>query len=319
MRTKLVPAILLTAGALAAQPALAQSGPPAAKAAQAPAAIAAKPQAPAATAAKPQALAAADPVIARVGGSTITMSDLDDAARNLPEQAQAIPKQTLYPMLLDRLISSEALAEEARKQGLDKQPEVKRALEHTVNQTLANALLSRDVGPSITEQAIQAAYDATYKGKPGPEEVHARHILVDSEDQAKKIIVQLKAGADFAKLAAQYSTEPGAKDRGGDLGFFKQTDMVPEFADAAFKLKPGEFTQTPVKTQFGWHVIKVEERRASPAPTLEKVHDELRDQLMQAGVKKSVAAAMQDVKVEQFNLDGSPQRATDQLEPPDSK
>ena len=302
MRTMLFPAILLTAGALAAQPALAQ-GAPAKPAASAPAA----------------APVAADPVVARVGGSTITLSELDDAARNLPEQAQALPKQTLYPMLLDRMISSQALAEEARKQGLDKQPEVKQVLAHTESQTLANALLSRDVGPTITEQAIQAAYDATYKGKPGPEEVHARHILVDSEDQAKKIIAQLKGGADFSKLAAQYSTEPGAKDRGGDLGFFKQTDMVPEFAAAAFKLKPGEYTLTPVKTQFGWHVIKVEERRASPAPTLEQVHDELRDQLMQAGVKKAVAAAMQDVKVERFNLDGSPQRATDQLEPPDSK
>ena len=129
-------------------------------------------------------------------------------------------------------------------------------------------MLSKEVGPTITDAALHARYDKDIAGKPGEEEVHAKHILVDNEDQAKKIIADLKGGADFAALAKQYSKDPGAAQQGGDLGFFKKDEMVPEFATAAFAMKPGQVSQQPVHTQFGWHVIMVVERRPRRAADL---------------------------------------------------
>lgn len=257
---------------------------------------------------------AADPVVARVGDQTIHLSDLRSAAATLPPNLRTMPEQVLYPMLLDRLIDQEALAAEAHRTGLDKDPEVQRQVRIAERAALQRALLLKDVTPLITDAAVHARYEKDIAGKPGPEEVHAKHILVDSEAQAKDIIAQLKAGADFDTLAKKYSKDTGA-GQGGDLGFFKKDDMVPEFAAVAFKLKPGEFTQTPVHTQFGWHVIKVVERRQDKAPTFEASKDELRQRMAQEATEKVVADALKDVKVEKFNLDGSPIHAADSPAP----
>ena len=146
--------------------------------------------------------------------------------------------------------------------------------------------------------------------------MHARHILVGDEATAKKIIAELKKGGDFAALSKQYSKDPSAAQQGGDLGFFKKTDMVPEFADAAFALKDKDVTPTPVKTQFGWHVIQTLEHRSAQPPSYDQLHDELRQQMVQAAVQKEVAEARAAVTVEQFNMDGSPVKATDTAEPP---
>ena len=181
---------------------------------------------------------------------------------------QGVPGQVLFPMVLDQLVDREALVHEARKDGSRQgpgRPEADGARRRTGR--CRRALIAKEVGPLVTEQAVRARYDQDVAGKPGEEEVHARHILVPTEAEAKDIIAQLKKGADFAALAKQKSKDPGAA-QGGDLGFFKKTDMVPEFADAAFALKPGQFSQTPVHTQFGWHVIKVDERKRDAPPTL---------------------------------------------------
>jgi peptidyl-prolyl cis-trans isomerase C len=146
--------------------------------------------------------------------------------------------------------------------------------------------------------------------------VHARHILVSDEATAKKIIADLKKGGDFAALSKQYSKDPGASAQGGDLGFFKKTDMVPEFATAAFALKDNEVTPAPVKTEFGWHVIQTLEHRTSQPPTFEQERDELRQKMVQAAVQKEVAQARSEVTVQTFNMDGSPVKATDTAQPP---
>jgi peptidyl-prolyl cis-trans isomerase C len=260
--------------------------------------------------------APADPVVAKVNGQPIYLSDLKGAAQGLPENVRGVPPQTLYPMLLDQLIDGRALAAEARKTGLDKDPAVQRQIADAEDRTLDNAVLTKEVGPTITDAALHARYDKDIAGKPGEEEVHAKHILVDNEDQAKKIIADLKGGADFAALAKQYSKDPGAAQQGGDLGFFKKDEMVPEFASAAFALQPGQISPQPVHTQFGWHVILVVERRRAQPPTFEQARDELRQQMVKEGVKKAVADARAEVSVEKFNLDGSPIRATDTAEPP---
>jgi peptidyl-prolyl cis-trans isomerase C len=302
-RFLLTPALLF--GTALGVPALAQVAPPSATTPAAPAAPA------------PQA-APSDPVLARVNGAEIHMSDVAQAARAVPN-AQSMQPQQLYPMVLDRLISMRAVADVARKDGLEKSPDVQRQIELSTDEVLSNVYLSHAIGPTITPQAIEAIYKQEYAGKPGAQEVHARHILVPTEAEAKKIIAELKGGGDFAKLAAKYSKEPGAAERGGDLGFFSRTDMVPEFAAAAFAMKPGQVSDTPVHTQFGWHVIKVEQIRTAPPPSLQDVQSDIRQKLVQEGVQKAVTTAVAQVKIERFNPDGSTARPTDSAEPPASK
>ena len=190
--------------------------------------------------------APADPVVAKVDGQPIHLSDLKDAAQSLPENLRGMPAQKLFPTLLDQLIDGRALVAEARKSGLDKDPAVQRQVEAAEDRALQTAVLSKEVGPSVTDDAVHARYDQDLAGKPGEDEVHARHILVDSEAAAKKIIAQLKAGGDFAALAKQYSKDPSGAQQGGDLGFFKKDEMVPEFATAAFALQPGQVSPEPV-------------------------------------------------------------------------
>lgn len=246
-----------------------------------------------------------DPVIARVGTDAIHASELSEAAQSLPEELRGMPPTVLYPILLDQLIDRRVVVIAARKQGLDRDPAVQRMVARATDTALQNALLTREIAPGLTDDAIKARYEKELAGKPGEPEIRARHILVADEDTAKKVIAELKAGADFATLAKTYSTDPGAQS-GGDLGFFKKADMLPEFSDAAFALKPGEITTTPVKTRFGWHVIKTEETRSAPPPALEQVRDEVRQSLIQEGVARVLIAAKTGLPIEKFNPDGSP-------------
>jgi peptidyl-prolyl cis-trans isomerase C len=259
---------------------------------------------------------ASDPVVAKVNGQPIHLSDLKDAAQNLPQNMRGMPAQTLYPLLLDQLIDGRALVTEARKSGLDKDPTVQRQVVAAEDRALQTAVLNKEVGPSVTDEAVHARYDKEIAGRPGEEEVHAKHILVASEAEAKKIITELKAGAEFGALAKQYSKDPSAAQQGGDLGFFKKDEMVPEFADAAFALQPGQISEQPVHSQFGWHVILVVERRRADPPSYDQARDQLRQKMIQEGVQKAVARARAAASVEKFNLDGSSARATDSAEPP---
>jgi peptidyl-prolyl cis-trans isomerase C len=260
--------------------------------------------------------AAPDPVLATVNGQPIRASDLNAALETLPPQARSMPPQQLYPMLLDQLIDGRALVFEARKTGLDKDPGVERQMLAAQDRALQSALLNKVVRPQVSDEAVKARYDEQVAGKGGEPEVHARHILVGDEATAKKVIAELKKGGDFAALSKQYSKDPGAAQQGGDLGFFKKADMVPAFSTVAFELKDGEVTQVPVHTQFGWHVIQVIEHRTDAPQTFDQARDELRQAMVQAAVQKEVALARAEVKVEKFNADGSPLRATDTAEPP---
>jgi peptidyl-prolyl cis-trans isomerase C len=257
----------------------------------------------------------ADPLLAKVNGVEIHLSDLNAIAQALPAEARQLPPQQLIPQLLSQAIDGKALVVMAKKQKLDQDPQVVRAMTFATERTLETALVSKEVGPSIDEAKIRARYDATIAGKPGEPEVHAAHILVATEDQAKKLIAELKGGADFATLAKANSTDPGAAN-GGDLGFFKATDMLPEFSAVAFSLKPGEISDKPVQTRYGWHVIKVIETRQSPAPTFEQAHDQLRQEMIGEGINTLLASARSQVKIEQFNPDGTPVKATDTAQPP---
>ena len=255
--------------------------------------------------AKPAAAAASDPVVARVNGSELHRSDVVEAIRGLPPQVQQQPMDRLYPALLDQMVGTMLVSQAGRKTKLQDDPEVKKRLALVQDQIIADTYVQRLIQKQVTDQKLHARYDKFVKDAPPREEVHARHILVASEDEAKAIIVELKKGGDFNKLAQDKTTDPSGKTSGGDLGYFTKEDMVPEFADAAFKLKPGEYTDAPVKTQFGWHVIKLEDRRTAKPPTFEQVKPRLSNELSRELVGDKVKELRTAAKIEVFNLDGS--------------
>lgn len=246
----------------------------------------------------------ADPktVVATVNGEKITVADVQDAAANMPEQMRQLPPNVIYPMLINQMADQKAIQIAARKDGLEKSAEVKKAMETAANNALQNAWLSREVMPHLTDAEIQADYQQNYAGKPPEQEVHARHILVKTEAEAQDVIKKLKAGEDFAKLAAQVSTDTGsAKQNGGDLGWFKKTDMIPAFSDAAFAMKKGDISSTPVKSQYGFHVIQVLDTRTDPIPSLDSVKGKIRQDLIQKYVREAVAKATAGVKIVRFD------------------
>jgi peptidyl-prolyl cis-trans isomerase C len=294
MRLPLLTVSLLAASVLVTVPVLAAKKPKAA------------PAAAAASAGPP----GANTVVATVDGHPIHLSDLDAAVQELPPQARNLPAQQLYPILVDQLVDREALVLDARKQNLQKDPAVQAAMAHADDQVLQNALLRRDIAPQLTDANLRAQYDKQIGSKPGEEEVQASHILVSTQAQAQDIINQLNKGADFATLAKKYSTDPTGAQNGGDLGYFKKGDMLPEFSAAAFALQPGQITQTPVKTRYGYHVIKLVNRRLSSPPTFDEAKAQLQQQYVQQLVQAEVAKAKQGLKIERFNSDGSPATGT---------
>jgi peptidyl-prolyl cis-trans isomerase C len=250
-----------------------------------------------------------DPIVARVDNTIIHRSELEAMRAGLPPQAQQIAPDQLYSRLLNQAIALNLAAEAARKAKVPDDPRVKQMLELNENEILANAYFADLARKQITESVLRAKYDEYIKSTPPHEEVHARHILVPTEEEAKQIIDQLKKGADFAKLASEKTTDPAGKASGGDLGYFGEKDMVPEFAQAAFALKPGEFTQTPVKTQFGWHVIKVEDRRQAKPPTYEEIAPQIARQMTQEIADARIKELAATAKIEVFNADGTPVKA----------
>jgi peptidyl-prolyl cis-trans isomerase C len=174
------------------------------------------------------------------------------------------------------------------------------------------------VAPQVTDAAVQAEFDKDYANKPGPEQVDARHILVKTQAEAQAIIDQLNKGADFATLATKDSIDPGAKN-GGELGWFSQDEMVPAFSSAAFALQPGQYTKTPIQTQFGWHVILCEGKRTAPPAAFDTVKDQIRQQLADDAIKATLADVRAKVTIKLFNPDGTPASQQPGGQPGDSQ
>jgi peptidyl-prolyl cis-trans isomerase C len=259
-------------------------------------------------AAAPPAAPTAETVVARVDGEPITIGDVGEAARLLPEELRAAPPQILYPLLLDQLITQRALVSAARRAGLDRDPAVAARIRRAEEQELQQALISREISDSISEEALRERYRREIAGRPPEDEIRARHILLPSEAEARAALAEVRRpGADFAEVARRRSTGPGARE-GGDLGFFRRGDMVQEFADAAFALQAGQISETPVRTQFGWHVIKVEERRTALPPPFEEVRDALRQRVVEEQVGAVVERVRAAAEIERLNLDGTPRQ-----------
>lgn len=263
--------------------------------------------APAASTAQPAAPANPNPLVATVNGEDIHLDDVRQAAAGMPQQLRQLPPNMIFPMLLNQIIDQKAIQLAAHKEGLENQPEVKQQMQTAASNALQNAYLSQKVTPTLTDAAIQAYYDKNYANKKPEQEVHARHILVATEAEAKDVIKQLKGGADFTALATKLSTDKAsAKQNGGDLGWFKKGDMLPAFSDAAFAMKPHTISQTPVHTQYGWHVIEVLDTRTAAIPKLDAVRDEVRQKLIQQGVREAVEKAVAGVKVVRYDPSGKP-------------
>jgi peptidyl-prolyl cis-trans isomerase C len=259
-------------------------------------------------AAGPPAASALPPgntVVARVDGVEFHLSDIEAAQRSLPQQAQKLPFEQVYPILLDRLVAGALVTEAGRKEHLDQDPAVERQLRLYEDHLIQQAYVEQLIKAAETDDQLKARYQKLIQEKPTREEVHARHILVKTEAEAKSIIAQLDKGADFATLAKKYSTDPGAAS-GGDLGYFGRDDMVPAFVAAAFALPIGHYTETPVKTEFGWHVILVEDRRVKKPPSFTEARGEISQQLARDIIQAKLAELRGAAKIETFGLDGKP-------------
>jgi peptidyl-prolyl cis-trans isomerase C len=201
--------------------------------------------------------------------------------------------------VLSFLIDMKIVSKEAEDKKIADRDDFKTRLAFARNRLLMDNLLAVEGKAATTDENMKKVYEEAAKQITGEQEVHARHILVETEDQAKKVAEDLKKGADFAELAKKESKDPGASD-GGDLGFFTKDQMVPEFSAAAFALEPGKISD-PVKTQFGWHVIKVEEKRTRKAPDFEQVKPQIETYVVRKAQADYVAKLRTAAKVERLD------------------
>jgi peptidyl-prolyl cis-trans isomerase C len=251
------------------------------------------------------ATARADPkILAKVDGAAITEDDYNDALADigpgLPEKLEG-PEREKY--VLDYLIDLRLVAKQALADKLDGTADFARRLAYYHDKLAMEGLLTNVAKSATTEEAERKAYDEAAKAQPPEPEVHARHILLPTEEEAKAALARIKAGEDFAKVATELSKDPAGD--GGDLGWFTKDRMVPEFADAAFKLEPGQVSD-PVKSQFGWHIIKVEGKRMKTFPPFEQVKDQAARFVAQKAQTALITSLRDKAKIERFAEEAKP-------------
>ncbi|KKC35798.1 hypothetical protein WH87_14515 [Devosia epidermidihirudinis] len=275
--TASVLALVMAANAVA--PAMAQDAAPAAAATS-------SPEAP-----------TPETVVATVGGETITEADLGFAAEDLTQELSQMPPAERKPFLLRVLIDMKVMAKAGEASGMADTPLFQQRLDYLRDRALRRAYFADTIAKSVTEEAVRADYDKFVADFKPAEEIRASHILVPTEDEAKAIKAELDGGADFATLAKEKSIDPGAAN-GGDLGFFGKGMMVAPFETAAYALTEIGQISEPVQSQFGWHIIKLEEKRESKPPTFEQVAPQLQQQLLMTTFDTTVAKLMEGVAID---------------------
>src|SRR3954463_1699061 len=258
-----------------------------------------------------------NPVLAKVNGSEIRQSDVamaeEELGASLAQMDPATKKDNVLAFLIDMKIVSKA----AEDKKVENNEDFKKRLAFTRNRLLMDSLLASEGKAATTDEAMKKVYEDASKQITSEQEVHARHILVESEDDAKAVAEELKKGADFAELAKKKSKDPGASD-GGDLGFFTKDQMVPEFANVAFTLEPGKISD-PVKSQFGWHIIKIEEKRSRKAPEFEQVKGQIETYVTRKAQADYVAKLREAAKVERMDQPAAAATKTEPAKPAESK
>lgn len=244
-----------------------------------------------------------DVVIAKVNGDEIKLSEAKKFVESVP-QLHGQPLGAIFPMVQEQLVSSKVVGSLADKAGIENDPEVKKRLEMAKTEIIRTVFVEKELEKRVTNEALQNAYKDFLTKQPEVEEARARHILVEKEEDAKTIIKQLSDGGDFAELAKEKSTGPTGEN-GGDLGYFTAKDMVPEFSKAAFGLEKGAVTSAPVKTQFGYHVIKLEDKRMRTAPTYEEVKPYLEAQERKTVLADLLSEWKDSAKISVFDIDGN--------------
>lgn len=252
------------------------------------------------------AFAAEETVLATVNGDKVLKKEVMNVINNYPVPVKDEDKPALMKMILSQMIDERLIDEEIAKSKISESKEYKERLGVIETQLAKQMYIEKMLEGKLTDKAVKAEYAKFKKAYGGKTEIHARHILVPTETEAEQVIKDLDAGKDFAKLAQQRSSGPTAPN-GGDLGFFTEGDMVPEFSKAAFALKPGTYTKTPVKTQFGYHVIKVEEKRERKVPPLEgELEGRIRNALGQEALQQHLDTLHKKAEIVIYDENGKP-------------
>ena len=240
------------------------------------------------------------PIVANVNNEDISLETMIHAMNELPPEIQSQPFMSYYEDLLERVIDIKLFAQEGKKMKLDEEPSVRAAIDFVIEKVLMQAFLSKYVQENIKEENLKASYNNFIADETSREEIKASHILMDTESEAIDVINMLNDGDDFAELAKNKSTGPSGPS-GGDLGWFKRGQMVPPFEKAAFSLNKNEITQRPVQTQFGWHVIKIFDKRIPQAPSYESMKSKLIQDLERKIVSKKIQDLRNDALIEKLS------------------
>jgi peptidyl-prolyl cis-trans isomerase C len=241
-----------------------------------------------------------DPLIAKVDGVEIRQSDLTLAEEDMGQNAQMLAGDAKRDYLVAYIADVILVARAAEAGRVADQKEFKTRIAFIRSKLLMEILLQAQGKAAVTDQAMRTVYDEAAKQMAGEQEVRARHILVATENEAHVILAEIRKGTDFAELAKQRSKDPGAAAKGGDLGYFAKQQMVPEFAEVAFKLEKGKVSE-PVKTQFGWHIIKVEDKRGKPVPEFDKVKEQIETFVMRKAQGEYIAKLRAGAKIERMD------------------
>ena len=240
------------------------------------------------------------PIVANVNNEDISLETMIHAMNELPPEIQSQPFMSYYEDLLERVIDIKLFAQEGKKMKLDEEPSVRAAIDFVIEKVLMQAFLSKYVQENIKEENLKSSYNNFIADETSREEIKASHILIDTESEAIDVINMLNDGDDFAELAKNKSTGPSGPS-GGDLGWFKRGQMVPPFEKAAFSLNKNEITQIPVQTQFGWHVIKIFDKRIPEAPSYENMKSKLIQDLERKIVSKKIQDLRNDALIEKLS------------------
>lgn len=236
-------------------------------------------------------------VYATVDGEDIKGSDIQAFTEKLPPQIQSAPADKVLELIVNQMVNDRLVAKAAAADKLESKPDVAARIKEAEAQVIRDAYVEKALAGKVTDATVKAKYDEMVKATPPQDEIRASHILVKDEATAKDVLAQLKKGGDFKALAKKYSLDP-TKENGGDLGYFVRNAMVKEFGDAAFAMKKGDLSKEPIKTQFGYHIIKIVDRRAQKRPPLDKVKDQIRAQLTDEQIREIVKKLRDGAKVE---------------------